>query len=109
MIDTKKIVEFARDELMISKNVIVNVYLEDLTEDNAHGWCVASSDKPGFNKNEYDIELEETLNDDELLVTLCHEMVHVRQYSQGERSNEREAISLENELAEKYLLIVSDF
>jgi hypothetical protein len=29
-------------------------------------------------------------------------MVHVRQYSQGERSNEREAISLENELAEKY-------
>jgi len=44
-----------------------------------------------------------------MLVTLCHEMVHVRQYSQGERSNEREAISLENELAEKYLLIVSDF
>ena len=102
MVDFGRVVEFCRDELIISNNVIINVSLEDLTEDNAHGWCVKSSDKFGFNSNEYDIELEETLNDDEMLVTLCHEMVHVRQYSQGERSNEREAISLENELAEKY-------
>jgi hypothetical protein len=102
MINTNKIVEFARNELGISKDVIVNVYLEDLTDDNAHGWCVASSGAPGFDKHEYEIEIEETLDDDEMLVTLCHEMVHVKQYSSGDRANEREAVALENELAEKY-------
>ncbi len=87
MIDTKRVVEFCRDELVISIDVIINVFIEDLTEDNANGWCVASSDKPGFNPNEYEIELEETLDDEEMLVTLCHEMVHVRQYSQVKQKN----------------------
>ena len=41
-----------------------------------------------------------------MLVTLCHEMVHVRQYSEGGRANEREADELEVVLAEKYKLIV---
>jgi hypothetical protein len=91
----KKIVEFCRDELCILNNVVIKVYLKDLTEDNAHGSC--------YNDNKtYIIELEKTLDDNELLVALCHEMVHVRQFSEGDRADEREAHVLEVQLAEKY-------
>ena len=102
MIGIGEVIEFCRDELSIMDEVIVEVYLKDLTKDNVHGWCVDSSEFPGFGDNEYEIEIEETLNDDDMLVTLCHEMVHIRQYSEGDPSNEREAEELETVLAEKY-------
>jgi hypothetical protein len=102
MIGIGEVIEFCRDELSIMDEVIVEVYLKDLTKDNVHGWCVDSSEFPGFGDNEYEIEIEETLNDDDMLVTLCHEMVHIRQYSEGNPSNEREAEELETVLAEKY-------
>jgi len=102
VIDISMVVDFCRDELSIANSVIINISLDDLTEDNAHGWCTNSSDKPGFNPNEYEIELEETLTDEEMLITLCHEMVHIRQYSEGNPSNELEAEKLESVLAEKF-------
>jgi len=102
MIGIGEVIEFCRDELSIMDEVIVEVYLKDLTKDNVHGWCVDSSEFPGFGDNEYEIEIEETLNDDDMLVTLCHEMVHIKQYSEGNPSNEREAEELETVLAEKY-------
>jgi hypothetical protein len=102
MIGIGEVIEFCRDELSIMDEVIVEVYLKDLTKDNVHGWCVDSSEFPGFGDNEYEIEIEETLNDDDMLVTLCHEMVHIRQYSEGNPSNDREAEELETVLAEKY-------
>ena len=102
MIGIGEVIEFCRDELSIMDEVIVEVYLKDLTKDNVHGWCVDSSEFPGFGDNEYEIEIEETLDDDDMLVTLCHEMVHIRQYSEGNPSNEREAEELETVLAEKY-------
>ena len=102
MIGIGEVIEFCRDELSIMDEVIVEVYLKDLTKDNVHGWCVDSSEFPGFGDNEYEIEIEETLNDDDMLVTLCHEMVHIKQYSEGTPSNEREAEELETVLAEKY-------
>ena len=102
MVDFNNVVEFCRDELGISDKVEIVVSLENLIEDNIHGWCTNSSDMGDFNKNEYDIELDKTLDDDEMLVTLCHEMVHVRQYSQGGNANEREAEELETVLAKKY-------
>ena len=105
MIGIGEVIEFCRDELSIMDEVIVEVYLKDLTKDNVHGWCVDSSEFPGFGDNEYEIEIEETLDDDDMLVTLCHEMVHIRQYSEGNPSNEREAEELETVLAEKYKLI----
>ena len=102
MIDIGDVVEFCRDELCILGEVVTKVYLKDLTKDNVHGWCTDSSGMGDFNEYEYDIEIEKTLNDEEMLVTLCHEMVHVRQYSQGDAVNEREAEELETVLAEKY-------
>jgi hypothetical protein len=102
MIDVQKVIRFCRSELGIMDSVKVEVSLEDLTEDNAHGWCIKPTDFHNFKLNAYDIELEETLNDEEMLVTLCHEMVHVRQYSEGDKSDEREAEELESVLADKY-------
>jgi hypothetical protein len=96
----KKIVAFCKVELCIMDSVTVEVHLKDLTKDNAYGWCYKKNNKP------YKIEIEKTLTKDEMLVILCHEMVHVRQYSEGDRSNEREAEELEVELVEKYKLIV---
>ena len=104
MIDLKGVVNFCVEELGITDKVVVEVYLEDLTEDHAHGWCHNDFE----NDDIYELEIEKTLDDDEMLVALCHEMVHVRQYSEGYDANETEAYELENELAEKYrsLLVV---
>lgn len=96
----KKIVAFCKEDLCIMDDIIVEVRLKDLTEDNVHSWCYESDSKS------YNIAIEKTLTEDEMLVTLCHEMVHVRQYSEGDRANEREADELEVVLAEKYKLIV---
>ena len=98
MIDLRGVVDFCIKELNIRDEVVVEVYLEDLTEDSAQGWCHDDYDDDFC----HEIELEKTLNDEDMLVTLCHEMVHVRQFSTGNDSDEKEANELENILAEKY-------
>ena len=78
-------------------SIAVEVSMKDLTKDNAHGWCYDKG-----NNRSYKIELEKTMDTEEMLIALCHEMVHVRQYSEGNSSNEYEAEALESELAERY-------
>lgn len=101
MIDISNVVEFCRKELNIGEENNILVFLEDLTEDGVKGWC--SDDLVEVDGEiEYEIDIEETLSDEEMLVTLCHEMVHVKQYSEGRIADEDEAYDLENVLVEKY-------
>lgn len=104
MIDIDDVVGFCFDKLNIRKDVIVHVHLDNLLEeDGVKGWC--HDDEVIFedDKIEYEIELEESLDDNEMFITLCHEMVHVKQYSEGRDADEDEAYELENILFEKYL------
>lgn len=96
------VVEFCKEELVIDKETKVFVYLEDLTEDGVAGWCHDDFITIEGEEIEYEIDIDMNLDPDEMLVTLCHEMVHVKQYTEGRLSDEDEAYKLENVLAGKY-------
>lgn len=44
----------------------------------AYGYCLSITDR------EFEIEVDKTLSLREFIETLCHEMVHVKQYAKGE-------------------------
>lgn len=66
-------------------NYDVNLFLKIATINsyNTDGWCQHNYD------NNFDITIEETLSDNKLIKTICHEMVHVKQ-------------GVKNELVETY-------
>ena len=91
------IAQFCVEELRIPDGVDIIITECCLKKDNALGWTYDIHD------NEIDVELEETLDDKEQLLTLCHEMVHVRQAARGDEAFcEKEAEFLEEILAAKY-------
>jgi hypothetical protein len=93
------IASFCQKRLDIPKDINITISECCLKEDNTWGWCYDDSD------NDYDIELEATLDPVDLAETLCHEMVHIKQYSKGQEADEDEAYHLEgilyNEWKEK--------
>ena len=70
------IVDFCKKELKIPQEILVSVEVEDISEDNVKGWTVDSAED-----DEYDIEIDTGLSFKETILTLCHEMVHVLQFS----------------------------
>ena len=89
---------FCMEKLGIAEDS-VDIHITEccLKDDNAMGWCYDILD------GEIDIELEETLDDPTKILTLCHEMVHVRQAYRGdEKFCEREANKLEKELYNEF-------
>ena len=78
-----------------------------------YGSCLA------VDKREFEITLNRSLKGDDLIETICHEMVHVKQYARGQLKinadldyrtyeeyenqwHEKEAFGMEKELAEGY-------
>lgn len=91
------IAQFCAEELDIPGSYDIIITECCLKEDDALGWTYDIHD------NEIDVEIEETLDDEEKLITLCHEMVHVRQAARGDKVFcEKEAEFLEEILAAKY-------
>lgn len=66
-----------------------------LSDEDALGWTLQLDD------NEYEIEINQFLDEKEYVVTLLHELVHVWQHTQGYQC-ENEAYQMENDLFEKY-------
>ena len=88
-----KIVDFCMKTLEIDLSVNVEINITDLGEDEGVlGWCYNFDDC-------FQIELDCHMSELDTIVTLCHEMVHIRQWSSGGRVNEREAIDMEMILA----------
>jgi|JMBY01.1.fsa_nt_gi hypothetical protein len=83
-----ELAEFCYKELNLGKKVGVDIHYEKLDVD---GWCVDGDEL-------YDIEINESLSLTDKMITLCHEMVHVRQYSTGQKVSEEEAYDLEGKL-----------
>jgi len=82
---------------MTDSDVDIHITECCLKDDNALGWCYDMLD------GEIDIELEESLDDPTKILTLCHEMVHVRQAYRGdEEFCEHEANKLEKELYDEF-------
>ena len=105
------IVHFCINELMPRmKTLDITV---EITESDACGYCLA------VDKREFVIEVNEELNDVDFLGTICHEMVHVKQYAKGElqvghkmeytSQEEYENVWYEKEAYEKEIILCQKF
>ena len=102
MIDNEKrkkeliaVENFCRNWLNIPFETEIDVEIHDLKSEGVMGWTHGDD-------GEFTIELEETLTNEEALVTFCHEMVHVMQHVEGKEISEDEAYNLENVLADAF-------
>ena len=80
------------------KKVDIEVISSDLTEDNVFGWTLENNDQ-----NE--IEIHYDLSDDDFIVTLIHELIHVDQNVRGlfdDEQRENEAYGLEKKLTREF-------
>ena len=78
--------------------VDIEVIHTDLTEDNVFGWTTENNDQ-----NE--IEIHNDLSDEDYVITLIHELIHVDQNVRGLRDDEQrenEAYKLEKRLADNF-------
>ena len=60
------------------KKLDIEIQINNL-KDNAVGYCMMQDDNRTF-----ELEVDKKLDDDELITTVCHEMVHVKQYARNE-------------------------
>jgi hypothetical protein len=95
---TESVIQFCKKELDIPDDTLISVEYLDLSEDNVKGWAIDDADD-----GEYDIEIEETLSPREIIMTLCHEMVHIKQMVEGRNLDEVEAVEFEEILYNKFI------
>jgi len=70
---------FCVDRLMPRmKTLEIEIQINNL-KDQAVGYCMMQDDNRTF-----ELEVDKKLDDDELITTVCHEMVHVKQYDRNE-------------------------
>jgi hypothetical protein len=78
-----KTVGFMIDELLPRfKTLDIEVTLKNMDGDDAVGYC-----NMGDNNREFEIECSKNLTLKDFVTTLCHEMVHVKQYARNEMSD----------------------
>jgi hypothetical protein len=94
------IVSFCKKELDIPEEILVSISVEDLREDSVKGWTIDSAED-----DEYDIEIDCNLSIKEVIITMCHEMVHVQQLHENRELDENEAYEMEEILYRKYISI----
>lgn len=93
---THRVYEFFTSHYEIKSDV--EVYHTDLSDDNAFGFTEV-------NGEEQFIQIHNTLNESDYIVTLLHELVHVVQNENGQFDDElreQEAYSLESTLFKQY-------
>tara|TARA_Y100000992_G_scaffold148558_1_gene99023 strand:- start:1304 stop:1705 length:402 start_codon:yes stop_codon:yes gene_type:complete len=60
------------------KKLDIEIQINNL-KNNAVGYCMMQDDN-----RTYEIEVDKKLDIEEMIVTVCHEMVHVKQYARNE-------------------------
>jgi hypothetical protein len=56
----------------------IKVALTNCFKNGAYGWCMSNT------RREFELEIDKSLNLYDFISTICHEMVHVKQYARGE-------------------------
>jgi len=83
----QKMYAYSMAEFVCNKfdiNPDIEISFRRLTNDRSLGGCVC------VDKGEYEIDIKRSLRLRDLLTTLAHEMVHVKQYELGQYKNEDE-------------------
>tara|TARA_R100001163_G_C5048110_1_gene185171 strand:- start:537 stop:980 length:444 start_codon:yes stop_codon:yes gene_type:complete len=67
----------------MANNIEVDISITNLWErEELIGVCCWSEDN--IRPRVFEIEIDKNIDDDELIKTVCHEIVHVKQYAKGE-------------------------
>ena len=90
------VIEYCRARLDIRHDLDVIVTECCLKQDDAWGWTYDMYDK------QIEVEIEQSLSLRDKMITLCHEMVHVKQYSEGLDADEDAAYRLEEVLYNEF-------
>jgi hypothetical protein len=83
----QKMYAYSMAEFVCNKfdiNPDIEISFRRLTNDRSLGGCVC------VDKGEYEIDIKRSLRLRDMLTTLAHEMVHVKQYELGQNKNEDE-------------------
>lgn len=64
----------------LAHNINVDIILKK--QDDTDGWCVWA-DK-NIKSREFELSIKKNLDDEDLILTIMHEMVHVKQMAKGE-------------------------
>jgi len=76
----EKVVDFMIGQLLPRYRTLnITVELKNLNDENAVGYCMMED-----NNREFTIEVDRKLGIKELVTTICHEMIHVKQYAKKE-------------------------
>jgi hypothetical protein len=82
------VINFCTNKLMPRmKSLDITVHLKDLKGTDAYGFCLADPDGDadrGDRPRSFELEIHSKMKLRKLLETVCHEMVHVKQYARGE-------------------------
>tara|TARA_B100001093_G_scaffold128844_1_gene121336 strand:- start:15117 stop:15515 length:399 start_codon:yes stop_codon:yes gene_type:complete len=74
----EQVVDFCIRSLMPRYSTLdISVNIDDLNKDNVKGWCMSICQR------EFEIEVDKNQSDENLIKTICHEMVHVWQHASG--------------------------
>ena len=74
---TEEVIHFCIQEMMPRMETLdITIHLDKLPE--ADGYCLAITNR------EFQIEIEKTLDEEDFITAVCHEMVHVKQFARGE-------------------------
>jgi hypothetical protein len=93
---SKELYYFCSKELAIKKTTDIDLRIQDV--DHAEAW----TDHEGEGK--FYIDIEKNLSTDQFITAFCHEMIHVVQHLRDKPISEKEAYSLESDLASKFKL-----
>ena len=75
--------QYVCEKFNVNPTVEINFRL--MSNDENYGYCTELED------SEYEVDIKRTLNMRTMLMTLAHEMVHVKQYELGELTQDNEA------------------
>ena len=90
----RQVIEYMMKQLNL-KNIFIDVEISNLFQnEKAFGFCLS------FTPTEFLIELDQSLKSCDLIETVCHEMIHVKQYATGELVEKGEKILYRNCLYE---------
>jgi len=82
------VVKFCAKKLMPRMyNLHIKVHLKSLQKDDVYGYCLADPDSEAERSDRprvFEIEVHKHMRMRRLLETICHEMVHAKQYARGE-------------------------
>ena len=76
------VVSFCYMKLIPSYDININISIRNTKDKDLKGWCQHNFD------DEYEIRVHNKLSIKELVTTLCHEMVHIKQRVKGELVND---------------------